>query len=550
MALRKIKIENFKIFESFELDFNQGLNILVGDNEVGKSTILEAIHLTLTGMINGKYLNTELTQYLFNNSVVDRYFARIKSKIPLPPPHIKIELYFDECKEIASYMGGINSDRDNNAFGLKCIISLEPSAEYEELVKTGNIKTLPLEYYDAKWITFGDKTLPSTKAIPIKSAMVDSSLARYQNGSDIYISRIVRQSLEPADTVKISQAHRNMLEVFITDDSVKKINKKISGNANITDKEISLSVELLSKNAWESTLVTCVDSVPFHYIGKGEQCVIKTRLALADKKAKDAYVILMEEPENHLTHTKLNHLLDVIASECDGRQVIITTHSSYVANKLGLENIILLNTGGKKSRLVDLSGDTPAFFKKLPGYDTLRLVLSKSVILVEGASDELIVQKAYMKKNNNERLPIADGIDVISVGTSFLRFLEIACKLNKRIVVVTDNDGDVTALEKKYMEYLGKNAKDNILISYDKQNHTPSEPSIPDYNYNTLENLMLSVNGFASMNAIINENHLTEDDLRKHMKRNKTECALSVFEYIGDIKFPDYIMEAVKYVSQ
>ncbi|MDR0999515.1 MAG: AAA family ATPase [Clostridiales bacterium] len=61
MALRKVKIENFKIFEKFELEFDSGINILVGDNEVGKSTVIEAIHLALTGIINGKTLNTELT---------------------------------------------------------------------------------------------------------------------------------------------------------------------------------------------------------------------------------------------------------------------------------------------------------------------------------------------------------------------------------------------------------------------------------------------------------------------------------------------------------
>ena len=74
MAIRKLKIENFKIIEVvFELELKTGLNVLVGDNGVGKSTVLEAIHLALTGIINGKYLNTELAQYLFNNAVVYTY---------------------------------------------------------------------------------------------------------------------------------------------------------------------------------------------------------------------------------------------------------------------------------------------------------------------------------------------------------------------------------------------------------------------------------------------------------------------------------------------
>jgi putative ATP-dependent endonuclease of OLD family len=550
MALNKIKIENFKIFEQFELEFNAGLNILVGDNEAGKSTILEAIHLALTGMINGKYLNTELTPYLFNNAAVDKYICSLTTDCPMPPPQIKIELFFNECAEIATFMGKQNSDKDNDAHGFEFLISLnDTTGEYAELVKSGKIKTLPIEYYEPSWRKFDDNYI-TLKSIPIKSAMIDSSTARYQNGSDIYISRIVRQCLDPVDTIKVSQAHRNMLEVFIADPSVGEINKKISNNARITDKVISLSVELHSKNAWESSLVICVDSVPFHHIGKGEQSVIKTRLALADKKAKDASIILIEEPENHLTHARLNQLLDIVASECEGRHVIVSTHSSFVANKLGLNHIILLSDGGHKTQFTNLSGKgTPEFFQKLPGYDTLRLVLSRSVILVEGASDELVIQKAYMVAHGG-KLPIADGIDVISVGTSFLRFLEIASQLNLRVAVVTDNDGKIAELKTKYADYVGENKKANILISYDEIDYSSSDKLMSDYNYNTLENLMLITNGFNEMNTILSTKYRAEGDLRKYMKNNKTECALSVFEYKGNINFPDYITKAITHVSQ
>ena len=55
MKIKKVYIENFKSFKKLELDLNRGINIIVGNNEAGKSTILEAIHLALTGLLNGKY---------------------------------------------------------------------------------------------------------------------------------------------------------------------------------------------------------------------------------------------------------------------------------------------------------------------------------------------------------------------------------------------------------------------------------------------------------------------------------------------------------------
>ena len=45
---------------------------------------------------------------------------------------------------------------------------------------------------------------------------------------------------------------------------------------------------------------------------KGEQCVVKTELALAKRTSQNASIILLEEPENHLSHTRLNQLIKCI----------------------------------------------------------------------------------------------------------------------------------------------------------------------------------------------------------------------------------------------
>ena len=63
MAIKKIKIENFKCFNGvFELELNKGLNILVGNNETGKSTIVEAIPKTHM-IINLKHDICEFIKY-------------------------------------------------------------------------------------------------------------------------------------------------------------------------------------------------------------------------------------------------------------------------------------------------------------------------------------------------------------------------------------------------------------------------------------------------------------------------------------------------------
>jgi len=74
--IEKIYIENFKVIKRLELDFNSDINIIVGDNETGKSTIIEAINMALTGQINRRYINTELTPYLFNKEIQKEYIEK------------------------------------------------------------------------------------------------------------------------------------------------------------------------------------------------------------------------------------------------------------------------------------------------------------------------------------------------------------------------------------------------------------------------------------------------------------------------------------------
>src|SRR5690625_1217138 len=95
--IRGVKIENFKCMKgSFTLDFKKGINILVGNNEAGKSTILEAIHLALSGIFRGKLVKGNLTQYLFNYEVVKEYIENVNDGKASEPPYILIELYLDE----------------------------------------------------------------------------------------------------------------------------------------------------------------------------------------------------------------------------------------------------------------------------------------------------------------------------------------------------------------------------------------------------------------------------------------------------------------------
>ncbi len=549
MFIKKIIIENFKCFEGkFNLNLNKTLNILVGDNETGKSTVLEAIHLALSGWIYGNYLRTELTQFLFNEKVVNSYIESLKNGKRLTPPSILIELFFEiEDDSLKATFEGNGNSLKQKACGVQLKISYNEKykGEYDILLENSEeISSLPIEYYDFSWSSFARDDRLTPKTIPFKSALIDSANSRYQSGSDVYISRIIRDFLSDEHKVKISQAHRKLKDTFAKSDVIKQVNKEIE-QEKISEKKVELSVDMSTRTAWETSITTYLDDIPFSYIGRGEQCLVKTKLALSHKKAQEANILLLEEPENHLSYTKLNKLLKYIKDSHVEKQIIVSTHSSFVANKLGLGNLILLNIDNStkkrnETRITDLDDETKKYFEILAGYDTLRLALCRKAILVEGPSDELIVQKTYMCQKNG-KLPIEDEVDVISVGTSFLRFLEIAEKIKKPVAVVTDNDNDYkNKVQKKYQPY---ESCSTIEVFADARNRLNTlEPQIVDANKNQLNTLR-------EVLEIKKETYPDEKSISDFMqnKNNKTDCALKIFYTDKDIKFPQYILDAISW---
>lgn len=529
--INQIHIKNFKIFQSFSLSLNDDLNIIVGNNEAGKSTILEAIALALTKRINGKAVEYEVTPHLFNKSSVEKYLTKIAAGENPAPPEIVIELFMKDSAELQRLRGNNNSQK-TDCVGLKLTIAFddEYADEYAKLLEDrAQIKTIPTEYYKVTWHSFANNAItPRSLAIAISN--IDATTIRLQSGTDYFLQEIINGSLDAKEKVSLAIAYRKLKEQFSGEAAITGINNKLTQKQGaITNKKLAISIDTSQKTNWENALIPHLDELPFQFIGKGEQSALKIMLAL-ERQAQDANIILIEEPENHLSFTSMNVLIDKIREKCAGKQIIIVTHSAYVLNKLGIEKVIFLHDT-KHSGLKNLPADTQSYFKRLSGYDTLRLILAKKVILVEGPSDELVIQKAYLVKHG--KLPIAAGVDVINVrGLSFARFLDIAKELKNEVAVVTDNDGDhQNKIMKKYEPYAGVGT---IKIYADKNDTLP-----------TLEPQIVAVNDLNVLNKVFGKDFKTKDDMAAYMIANKTECALAVFETAEKILFPAYVQAAV-----
>ncbi|MGL6547357.1 AAA family ATPase [Aeromonas caviae] len=105
--------------------------------------------------------------------------------------------------------------------------------------------------------------------------------------------------------------------------------------------EYEFTVRTGSKFNLETDITLTQDNIPIDERGKGRQCFIKTEFALSRNSEKRTIdVLLLEEPENHLSHSNMKLLVSKI-SNTHQNQIIIATHSSLISTRLDLRKSIL-----------------------------------------------------------------------------------------------------------------------------------------------------------------------------------------------------------------
>lgn len=530
--IEKIRIRGYRKFRDITIMAADELNIFVGDNESGKSTVLEAINLAMTGRLNGRTAQEELNPFWFNQGIVEEFFVARKAGKPAAIPAISIEIFFHDEDDLQKLAGANNSDLPTRTCpGVE--LAVEPNADYADEIENHlgtESAILPVEYFNVIWRTFRDQVVTS-RPRELTIALIDSRTLRSTSGVDSHVRHMLREQLTSEQRAQVSLAYRSVKEEM-TRTHLVDANKAMSElSATLDGEQLSLAMDQSSRSSWELSVIPHVSDLPFNMAGLGQQVAIKIALAMG-RSADRARVVTVEEPENHLSHTSLNRLVSRIQElRGDRQQIFISTHSSYVLNRLGLDALRLLSDGSICT-FDAISDGTVSYFQKLPGYDTLRLVLADRFTLVEGPSDEVVFERFYRDKY--ARRPIEDGIDVLSMrGLSPARFLEIAKLLDKRGVVIRDNDGkdpnDIRATLAACLD----GSRRELFVS-DRTTGATLEPQI------------VSANDAATLRGVLS---LTERaDLNTWMTNNKTEAAIRIASSDTALTAPSYMSEAAEFI--
>jgi putative ATP-dependent endonuclease of the OLD family len=532
-VIRKIVVNGYRTFKSLVVEPDARLNIIVGDNETGKSTLLEAISLALSGRIDGRWANEELNPYWFNASLVSEYFAAYSEDVTIPPPRIQIELYLDSTEPDVQRLRGIHNSLAEDAAGVRLYVALNPDFEPEfmaYMAAEDRPNVLPTEYFEATWKDFNDTSL-QRRPHGLGMSVIDSRTIRSRAGVDHHTREILGSFLDAKERAAISVAHRKS-RYDMTSRDLQELNKKIAESSDeIHDAPLSLAMDQSARASWESGVVPHVTAIPFAMAGQGQQASIKVALAMR-RRAETARFVLIEEPETHLSYSRLQRLIDriqVLAGE--NQQLFVTTHSSFVLNRLGLDRLVLIH-GDTTARITDVRDDTVAYFQHLSGYDTLRLVLATRLVLVEGPSDEMVFKRGF--KDRHGKFPEDVGIDVVSMsGITFKRALELCALLDRDVVALQDNDGTPA------QEILDEIAE----FTSGKRQMFVGDP----IDGNTLEPQLISANGEQGMKTLLRLRD--QDSPVTWMPNHKTEAALRILKSDEQVVMPSYIARAIEHFA-
>lgn len=516
--IKKIKLKNFKKFKEFEFELHEGLNTLIGDNESGKSSILQAIELVASGS-RYKVESLGLDALLNKNAVNDFLQLKIRTFEQLPELHAELFL----AKDIQELNGKYNTENiETTGLHLSCIPDENLTQEIKDaLIKNSN--SFPYEFYSISFFTFsGEGYTGYRKAL--KTLLIDNTQINSEYANNEYIKRVFESTAESVIRARLNNKYREAKGIF-------KSQHLVALNAEMDD--YFFDVRSGAKYSLESDLTLAKDDVPLEQRGKGQQCFVKTDFALSRNKDKAAIeVLLIEEPENHLSFSNMHKLISKI-EETEKGQKIIATHSSLISTRLDLRQSFLLSAEEltKPLTLECLDKDTAKFFMKAPNHSFLEFALSRRVILVEGDAEYMLLDTFY-KNVSGGRTHEDDGVTIISVGgTSFKRYMEVAKILDIKTAVITDNDKNY---QENCVDRYGAHTSDSIKVFSDEDNTRYTlEVCVYQDNTSTCSDLFQS------------------NDQLQSMLNNKSEAAFRLVEkHAADLIAPGYIEEAIRWISE
>ena len=520
MYISQLKLWNFRKYgsETFNINtpnldvlFNEGLNLLIGENDSGKSAIIDAIKLVL-----------KAHAYEWIRAEDKDFYTNSENKIS---ERLRIEIHFkgikdDEAKNFIEWLGWedekIKTVDENGATSEETVKRPKLVLIYDVERKNGNIIPADIragmdgtghilnaearEYLKCTYLKplrDAENELLAKKNSRLAKILSDHKLFKNANSDNPLIETFSRANNDvknffnnndgdESNKRQIKDVIDEFLKEFIEEDYSSKFDVSPTDIKNILEK-ISLGIE--GKNNLG--------------LGTLNRIFMATELLHLRRNWNGLKLCVIEELEAHLHPQAQMKIIEKLKKESEENniQFILTTHSPNIASKVDLKSLLICKENDVFPMGEDFTilGDEIKTGKYKNSYEYLErfldvtksnLFFAKGIILVEGWSEEILIPKIAEKIGYDLT---KQEISIINVGsTAFLHFAKIFLrndgkKMKIPISIVTDLDEQEYIRERKKDENgldikIGKNYEYNYqkqsITEYEQKRNTKSSEII------------------------------------------------------------------------
>jgi predicted ATP-dependent endonuclease of OLD family len=450
MRIKSINIQKYKSIEEVNIPFDsygKGKNkssvaFLVGLNESGKSSILEAINFLREGFaaedfIENYYKGAEEDGYIWIAATLElenpEFYREKVSELLSLNKEFTSKIVFERVRKITyqsqKSSGSFYSVVINNDLPFyKYIVVSNPEKKIQELKSFNGVEE-EINAKNAKTFLSEGQTLLTKKDL---EELIRSKLEKIFNynlpiiqvwkpKSEYLINEVIDLN-EFKDDTSISVPLQNIFHVagFDNDEKIKKaIEKAIARSEYKAELQITLSKSITSyvNKIWKEHKINIkvnIDAANCNvYVedkdkehkyfmmkqrsdGFNQFCSLILSLSTSnDTKSLENTIILLDEPEIHLHPSGVRYMRDEILKIGKNNIVFVSTHSHYMVDTTTPERHFIVSRKEMSTEVKQIdeytSMNDDQVLASAFGISLFKELLPENIIVVEGADDKLIL---------------------------------------------------------------------------------------------------------------------------------------------------------------
>ena len=430
MYLSQVKAENFRIFGSEAdgknlcLDFRKGLNVLVGENDAGKTAVLDAIRLCLGTTAHDYYRFTEDdfhkkqvpvgengTEHQWDIANTLTITCKFEDLLPQEAAPVAEHLITENGQSVLYVTFKVTrNEQDGQPVRHRTYSTLHSGINGNGLSIDGASRDFIRCTY-LKALRDADRELSAGKGSRLSQILLAS---RHMSGQDSDDSQAAINQVQNQTGIASSDIPQTLVGIMRLAEELIEQNQGIEGtNQDVNDNYLSnlllahkkleglISIgnrsglrQVLEK--LEALLLHQEDRTP-RGLGLKNTLFMATEFLLLRNEG-NLPLLLIEEPEAHLHPQMQSRMVDFLIKETQKVekpvQVIVSTHSPHFAASVPLENMTIL-AEGKGYPLAqgqtELDVSDYAFLERFLDATKANLFFAKGVLIVEGDAENLLL---------------------------------------------------------------------------------------------------------------------------------------------------------------